>query len=189
MLCPAKIYVYSLSDNEWYYVAFKTLGETDWKTDAWEKGLVLDGAIEEQAIRLRELSAAHLARKRQLQERSETGRADPKLNNFKGKGQGLTFLLHGPPGVGKTMMAECLSELQRRPLYRVDLGRLTEDSGEREGRIEETFRRAHFWGAILLIDEAEVILAERTQENMRQSAWVAGQWLRLCPNSYCLFRS
>lgn len=37
----------------------------------------------------------------------------------KGKGQGLIILLHGPPGVGKTLTAEAISEYRHRPLYRV----------------------------------------------------------------------
>lgn len=172
-MCPVKVYVYSLSDNEWYYVAFKDLGKTRWVgKKVWDR-MVPNKDNEMQIDRLKRLSAAH--RKRN----EATLISDrPLIDNFKGKGQGLTILLYGPPGVGKTMLAECLSEHQERPLYRVDLGRLTEDTGRREARIEETFRQAHFWNAILLFDEAEVILAERTQENMRQSAWVAGLCLQ-----------
>ncbi len=57
---------------------------------------------------------------------------------FGGKGKGLTFLLHGPPGVGKTMLAECLSEEKERPLYRVNLGRLVSDR-QWESKIKEIF--------------------------------------------------
>jgi len=35
-----------------------------------------------------------------------------------GKGGGCIFLLHGSPGVGKTLTAESIAELMRRPLYR-----------------------------------------------------------------------
>lgn len=71
------------------------------------------------------------------------------------------------------MLAECLSEEHKKPLYRVNLGMLVADM-RWETTIEEIFRQAHFWDAILLIDEAEVVLAERTQESMHSLAWVAG---------------
>jgi len=35
-----------------------------------------------------------------------------------GKGGGCIFLLHGSPGVGKTLTAESIAELLHRPLYR-----------------------------------------------------------------------
>ncbi len=35
-----------------------------------------------------------------------------------GKGGGCIFLLHGSPGVGKTLTAESLAELMHKPLYR-----------------------------------------------------------------------
>lgn len=37
---------------------------------------------------------------------------------IKGKGGGVIFLLHGPPGVGKTLTAEAIAELLHYPLYR-----------------------------------------------------------------------
>lgn len=33
-----------------------------------------------------------------------------------GKGSGLIFLLHGPPGVGKTLTAEAVAEYLKKPL-------------------------------------------------------------------------
>jgi len=33
-----------------------------------------------------------------------------------GKGGGCIFLLHGPPGIGKTLTAEAISELLEKPL-------------------------------------------------------------------------
>ncbi|KAJ0114039.1 P-loop containing nucleoside triphosphate hydrolase protein [Diaporthe amygdali] len=176
LLCPEQILVHSLSDNEWYYVAMSRLEEPKLDDKAWDrlvKPNSTNGQVEKSIERIRLLAEAH----KELQKFNEGNgqevtRAKDNMNNFKGKGKGLTFLLHGSPGVGKTMLAECLSELQERPLYRINLGNLVGDD-RWESRIEEIFRQAHRWNAILLVDEAEVILAERTQENMKQSAWVA----------------
>lgn len=171
ILCPERVLIHSLSRDEWYYVAMTKLVETVWDSNAWD-ALVMPhtstsgkDSITTSFKRIQHLAQAH----------KEAAKKEKRMtNNFKGKGKGLTFLLHGPPGVGKTMLAECLSENQKRPLYRVNLGRLVAETNW-ESRIDEIFRQAQLWDAILLVDEAEVILAERTQENMEQSAWVAGE--------------
>lgn len=170
ILCPERVLIHSLSDNEWYYVAMTKLVNPFWDNKAWETLVTPHSSVAERndiatsINRIQRLARAH----------KDVVKKDESMSNFKGKGKGLTFLLHGPPGVGKTMLAECLSEYQQRPLYRVNLGRLVAEPNW-ESKIDEIFRQAHFWDAILLVDEAEVILAERTQENMEQSAWVAGE--------------
>ncbi|KAL1848120.1 hypothetical protein Daus18300_013720 [Diaporthe australafricana] len=169
LLCPEKVLVHSLSDNEWYYVAMSRLEKPKWDDMAWKRLVMPNSNVNPQVAksfnRIKVLAKAHQG----LQRKDKTKEI---MNNFKGKGKGLTFLLHGSPGVGKTMLAECLSEVQKRPLYRINLGKLVADD-QWESKIDEIFRQAHSWDAILLVDEAEVVLAERTQENMHQSAWVA----------------
>ena len=47
--------------------------------------------------------------------RQEKGRTGSWSADFiRSKGEGQIFLLHGPPGVGKTYTAECISELTRK---------------------------------------------------------------------------
>ena len=87
------------------------------------------------------------------------------------KGQGLVVMLYGPPGVGKTMTAECLADLIQKPLYRVDLGQIGEEKLESE--IDRIFKNAEHWNAVLLLDEAEAIMMERTPDNMEQNTWVS----------------
>lgn len=41
---------------------------------------------------------------------------------MEGKGNGLILLLHGGPGTGKTLTAESVAELAKKPLYRVTCG-------------------------------------------------------------------
>ncbi|KAI0378642.1 hypothetical protein F5Y04DRAFT_290814 [Hypomontagnella monticulosa] len=166
VLCPEKVLVHSLNDNEWYYVAMRKLYFPTWTPDAWSRLVKPDSSpVADSIERIRSLTKAHAASNRQRV-------GETTLDNFRGKGKGLTFLLHGPPGVGKTMLAECLSEEHKRPLYRVNLGMFV-DNDNWEAKIEEIFRKAHFWDAILLIDEAEVVMSERTQERMHSLAWVA----------------
>ena len=166
VLCPEKVLVYSLSDNQQYYVAMRKLRFPTWISDAWDR-LIQPGPkhTSDSIDRIRRLAKAHATTNQKQQ--------DDSPHNFRGKGKGLTFLLYGPPGVGKTMLAECLSEECQMSLYRINLGMLVAED-EWESKIEEIFQKAHFWGAILLIDEAEVVLSERTQESMQSLAWVAG---------------
>ena len=70
-----------------------------------------------------------------------------------GKGEGSIFLLHGPPGVGKTLTAEAIAELLRRPLYSVSMGELGTTPEALETRLQEILELAVPWGALVLIDD------------------------------------
>ncbi|KAF1969452.1 P-loop containing nucleoside triphosphate hydrolase protein [Bimuria novae-zelandiae CBS 107.79] len=92
----------------------------------------------------------------------------------KGKGQGLIFLLHGSPGTGKTCTAECIAAFTSRPLMVLtssDIGTLPM---EVERNLTEHFKRARSWGAVLLIDEADVFMERRTTADLTRNSLVAG---------------
>ncbi|KEY64860.1 hypothetical protein S7711_03857 [Stachybotrys chartarum IBT 7711] len=79
----------------------------------------------------------------------------------RGKGMGINFLLYGPPGVGKTLTAETLAETFKAPLYTVAAGQIGVDHVRVEKFLKSIFKIASRWRAILLLDEADVFLAER----------------------------
>ncbi|EDN08181.1 predicted protein [Histoplasma mississippiense (nom. inval.)] len=70
---------------------------------------------------------------------------------IEGKGQGVIILLHGPPGVGKTLTAEAVAERLERPLYSI----------------------ASKWKAVLLLDEADVFLQQRDNLHLERNRLVA----------------
>lgn len=78
-----------------------------------------------------------------------------------GKSGGTTILCKGAPGLGKTLTAEVYAEVIGRPLYRVHSGQLGINSAEVEKNLETILKRAQRWGAILLIDEADVYIRTR----------------------------
>ncbi|KAK1971110.1 P-loop containing nucleoside triphosphate hydrolase protein, partial [Colletotrichum sublineola] len=90
-----------------------------------------------------------------------------------GKGRGLVLVLHGPPGVGKTLTAECVAEFSRRPLYIVSSGDLGTSVSELDEKLGRTLDLASMWKAVLLIDEADVFLERRSLNNMERNGLVS----------------
>lgn len=113
-----------------------------------------------------------------------------------GKGQGLIFLLYGPPGLGKTLTAgkchpfslmghwhfrtytnqsaESVAEITQRPMYHVSAGELGSTVTEVENRLEGIFQVGARWDAVVLLDEADVLMSRRTPENLKRNTIVTG---------------
>lgn len=94
-----------------------------------------------------------------------------------GKEGGTIILIEGLPGVGKTLTAEVYSEVMERPLYRVHSSQLGVSPEGLEKELQTVLSRAENWGAILLIDEADVFVHSRGTD-IRQNA-IVGVFLRL----------
>lgn len=78
-----------------------------------------------------------------------------------GKRGASVVLLHGPPGVGKTLTAEAMAENFHKPLYPVSMGELGESSREVEEKLSSVLELCSVWDCIVLIDEADTILEKR----------------------------
>ena len=94
------------------------------------------------------------------------------LDIIAGKGEGTIFLLHGPPGCGKTLTAEAIAELLHRPLYVVSMGELGTTPEALEERLSDVLEVCTPWGALVLIDEAEMLLERRTKNDLVRNAMV-----------------
>ena len=90
-----------------------------------------------------------------------------------GKGKGLVSVLHGPPGTGKTLTAEGIAELLKCPLYMVTAGELGTDPRMLEHELQKILDIAHSWGAVLLLDEADVFLEKREVHDIHRNALVS----------------
>jgi SpoVK/Ycf46/Vps4 family AAA+-type ATPase len=89
------------------------------------------------------------------------------------KGNGLILLLHGPPGTGKTYTAESVAEIARKPLYPVTCGDIGTEPGEVEKYLDSVFYLGKIWDCVVLLDEAEVFLEQRTLNDLRRNALVS----------------
>ncbi|MEL6177925.1 MAG: ATP-binding protein, partial [Myxococcota bacterium] len=79
-------------------------------------------------------------------------------------GRGLSCLFAGPPGTGKTMTAGLMAKRLQRPLFRVDLSRVTSKwVGETEKNLARVFDEAERGQVILLFDEADSLFGSRTE--------------------------
>ncbi|RYP62307.1 hypothetical protein DL771_009792 [Monosporascus sp. 5C6A] len=85
---------------------------------------------------------------------------------IQGKGKGLVFLLHGPPGVGKTYTAESIADHTRRPLLKITSGELCHAESRVEERLSSLFYLATRWDGIILLDEADVFMQERSADSL-----------------------
>lgn len=89
------------------------------------------------------------------------------------KNDGLIFLLNGPPGIGKTLTAEAVSEYLKKPLYKITIGDLGKNPDYLESNLGTILDRTEKWNAILLIDEADVFLEKRSASKMDQNFYVS----------------
>ena len=99
-----------------------------------------------------------------------------------GKGEGLIVLLHGGPGTGKTLTAESIAELVERPLYRVTCGDIGTDAESVEKYLESVLYIGSNWKCVVLMDEADVFLARRSEDQLKRNALVSGKEIMISRN-------
>lgn len=77
---------------------------------------------------------------------------------------GVAALFSGPPGTGKTMVAGLIALELGLELYQVDLSKVVSKwVGETEQQLARIFDAAAARHALLLLDEADALLARRTE--------------------------
>ncbi|PIG85022.1 hypothetical protein AARAC_000654 [Aspergillus arachidicola] len=92
---------------------------------------------------------------------------------IKGKGLGILMLLVGSPGTGKTLTAEAVAGRVRKPLYMLSAGELGQSTEDIENRLSDTLQLTEKWDAVLLFDECDVFLQERSVRHLAHNEIVA----------------
>jgi SpoVK/Ycf46/Vps4 family AAA+-type ATPase len=79
-------------------------------------------------------------------------------------GRGVSVLLHGASGTGKTMAAHGIAAALCIQILRIDLSRVVSKYiGDTEKNLDRIFDDAHRCGAAILIDEADALLGKRSE--------------------------
>ncbi|PBK66242.1 P-loop containing nucleoside triphosphate hydrolase protein [Armillaria solidipes] len=159
-LLPTKVYGFNLGTKEWTRFLVEHLKPVVFDENAWDH-LVLDEDIKTLIKGLVEVT--------------KNSNSSSKIISdvISGKGGGLISVLHGPPGTGKTLTAEAVAELLRRPLYMVGSSELPSSPSGLERSLQSILSLATAWDAVLLIDEADVYLEQRSLHELQRNALVS----------------
>jgi SpoVK/Ycf46/Vps4 family AAA+-type ATPase len=157
LICTPIVRGYSLRDKEWLNFFVDSLHDIVFNTKAFES-LVLPG--DEKELILGFASTPEIYR-RQFDDVVE------------GKGRGMVILFSGPPGTGKTLTAESVAEEMKTPLYMMSAGDLGLDASEVEHKLQRVLDMCTRWNAILLLDEADVFLEERSLHELERNKLVS----------------
>ena len=82
------------------------------------------------------------------------------------------ILLHGAPGTGKTITTEYLSEHLKKPLMSIASGDLGATGDVIGSNLAVYLKLAQLWGAIFVIEDADVIFERRSTRDMIRNAIV-----------------
>ncbi|KAI0145610.1 hypothetical protein GGR57DRAFT_506803 [Xylariaceae sp. FL1272] len=157
LVCPPTVRAFSLREKTWSHYLVSRLRPVQFQENAWSR-LVVEQEYKDVV---------------QAMVNSHLRQSDGFEDLVAGKGGGVVILLHGPPGVGKTLTAESVAESVNKPLYMVTAGDLGTDPEQLEPRLSNIFKLALQWDAILLLDEADVFLQDRDYENLIRNALVS----------------
>ncbi|KAI0786664.1 P-loop containing nucleoside triphosphate hydrolase protein [Abortiporus biennis] len=158
MLTTPILYGFSLSDKLWLEFAVDFVETFQWNDEAYAN-LVIPA---EHKTVLTTLVEAH------------NSSPAAKFDDFvEGKGLGLVINLYGNPGTGKSLTAEAMSEYLRKPLYIVGAGDLGTSADSLNTNLTSILKISATWGAVVLIDEADVFMEERTLAFLERNAMVA----------------
>lgn len=158
LIASPVVFGFSFSEKQWLELSVSAVKDISWNEKAWDS-LVLEPETKDLIQALVQSRKYHAAQT-----------IDDVIQ---GKGKGLVTVLHGPPGTGKTLTAEGISELLKCPLYMASAGELGTDSRYLETELQKILDICHAWGAILLLDEADVFLEKRNMQDIHRNALVS----------------
>ncbi|KAK7961913.1 P-loop containing nucleoside triphosphate hydrolase protein [Apiospora aurea] len=185
LLCPPFVRVFVFRTRAWGKIRPWTScygGVADSETERVHVKNLADPVFDEEMVnnliidKKKKLTLISLAKCFARRNRAEETIPKPmwSADFVEGKGTGLVFLLHGKPGVGKTLTAECIAAFTKRPLMILTASDVGTRPREVEANLSNHFMLAKSWGAVLLIDEADVFMERRSTADLERNSLVAG---------------
>ncbi|RII16598.1 hypothetical protein CUC08_Gglean003038 [Alternaria sp. MG1] len=157
LICSPLLRGYSLKNKLWLNFFVNCVKDIEWQTDAFDR-LVLPKNQKELILGFTE---------------SQRKFRDTFDDVIEGKGKGMIILLCGPPGVGKTLTSESVAEEMKVPLYMMSAGDLGFDPRKVEGKLQDILEMCSRWNAVLLLDEADVFLEQRSLHELERNKLVS----------------
>lgn len=77
--------------------------------------------------------------------------------------------------VDADLPVECIAEFTGRPLLALTCGDIGTEEVEMEKKLRYWLQLAHRWGAVMLIDEADVFLEKRMDSDLKRNGLVSGK--------------
>lgn len=178
VLLPKRLFAYALQDRKFVMLDIANARSIDQTGDPF-KELIISRSHKDM---ISSLVHAHFEKKEMEQLHGFYHTSQDIIHN---KGRGLVILLHGVPGVGKSSTAEAVAQRWKRPLLAITCGDLGLEAADVEHSLKEIFRLAQVWDCILLLDEADVFLSQRSVSDLQRNSLVSGKLYRHCKFS-CL---
>lgn len=80
-------------------------------------------------------------------------------------GKAMVLLFSGPPGTGKTMLAQAVARELGKRIFSIDIPKLLEGGRDLESNLDSVFREAKLLDTVLFFDECELLFSSRRHGN------------------------
>ena len=167
LLMPTMIPGYDFLEKEWVKLPVSNITPVVWNKQPFED-LVLPEDTKRLVKAMVTVRASTIKSSRDNNRESHTG-----FDIISGKGNGLIMLFHGSPGTGKTLTAESVAEIAEMPLYPITCGDIGTEPDKVEQYLQLVFMLGKRWNCVLLLDEADVFLEERSMTDLQRNSLVS----------------
>lgn len=166
LVMPHIVHGFYLTEKQWVAIYVDGVHEITWNKTAYDR-LVIPSKTKELIRALVTVRTSQRGIKHGL------GVAGKRVDLIAGKGNGLIMLLHGGPGTGKSLTAKSVAEIAEMPLYRVTCGDIGTTPESVEKYMGVVMHLGVTWNCVLLLDEADVFLEERSMSDLARNSLVS----------------
>lgn len=140
--------------NQHNLSALKELGQVIQPVISWDDLVLSDAVMQQLKLFTKEI------------ELREILLTSPEARRLYNRDTNSSALFSGPPGVGKTMAAQCVASDLGLPLVIIDVGKtINKYIGETAKNLSKIFEKAEKYRCLLFFDEADAFFSQRTELN------------------------